>query len=223
MDYVVAGVDGRQFSGILATESSNSITLVAQDGKTQTVLRSEIDELRATGKSLMPEGIEKDIAPRQLADIFAYVRSQGPPRKQFEGNEPQIAPVRDDGSIRLLAMHARIYGPTLVFEPKYRNLGWWQSPQDYAAWDIQVPRQGRYRVSLEYACENSAAGDRFLLSVNGQTIGERVEGTGSWDDYRSKGIGTVELPKGRVELIVRADGPIHSALIDLRTIVLVPQ
>ena len=45
------------FSGVLAAELANSIVLKSQEGKEQVILRDDLDELRNTGKSLMPEGL----------------------------------------------------------------------------------------------------------------------------------------------------------------------
>jgi putative membrane-bound dehydrogenase-like protein len=222
LDYIAVTDDGRQMTGILTAETGNSITLTGQEGKQTVVLRNQLEELRSTGKSLMPEGVEKDVTPQDLADVFAYLRGSAPPPKQFPGNKPEVAHVRDDGSIHLLAISARIYGPTLVFEEKYRNLGWWQNVEDHAIWTLNVPTAGTYRVTLDYACADSAAADSFVLTVAGQTLGGRVEGTDTWDNYRSKDLGPVQLPAGPAELLFRSDGPIKSALIDLRGIRLVP-
>jgi hypothetical protein len=131
--------------------------------------------------------------------------------------------MRDDGSIRLLAIHAQIYGPSLVFEQKYRNLGWWSRPQDHAIWQVSVPKAGEYRVTLDYACDNAAAGDRFVVSAAGQTLRGVVQGTGTWDDYRSVTLGTLSLPPGLHEVTMRSDGAIGSALIDVRSLRLSPQ
>jgi putative membrane-bound dehydrogenase-like protein len=221
--YLALTTQGRQFSGMITNETGNSITLAAADGKEHVILRTDLDEMVSTGKSMMPEGIEKELPPQDLADVIAFVRSISSPPKQFPGNKPQVAPVRDDGSIRCLAMHARIYGPTLVFEDRYRNLGFWGGIEDHAVWSLDVPHAGRYRVSLDYACDNGTAGNRFLLSVAGQTTTGVVVGSGTWDDYRSLSVGAVDLPKGATELTFRSDGKIRSYLIDLRGIRLVPE
>jgi Cytochrome c len=34
-----------------------------------------IDELRSTGMSIMPEGLEKQLDPQALADVIAYLLS----------------------------------------------------------------------------------------------------------------------------------------------------
>ena len=45
------------------------------------MLRSQIDEMTASGQSLMPEGLEKDLKPQDLADLIAFLVSAGSPRK----------------------------------------------------------------------------------------------------------------------------------------------
>ena len=49
------------------------MTLSRGENKTETILRSEIEELRSTGLSLMPEGLEKEIDVQTLADLLAYL------------------------------------------------------------------------------------------------------------------------------------------------------
>ncbi|MEX2175575.1 MAG: PVC-type heme-binding CxxCH protein [Pirellulaceae bacterium] len=222
LDYVVRLADGRTVTGLLREETGASITLAAAEGKTITILRSEIDQLRSSGKSLMPEGIEKDISPAEMADLSAYLQQNTPPPKQLAGNQPEVVRPFVDGSIRLLATNARVYGPTLVLEEKYRNLGWWNSLEDHVAWSFETPAAGEYRVVLDYACETIAAGNGARVIVAGQTLGCVVEGTGTWDDYRGKDLGVIKLPEGPGELVVRSDGPINHALFDLRGVRLAP-
>ena len=222
-DYLAITNDGRQFRGMITEETGNSIKLVGADGKEQVILRTDLEEMRSTGKSLMPEGVEKDLAVQDVADVIAFVRAVSLPPKSFPGNTPQVAPVRDDGSIRCLAMHARIYGPSLVFEEQYRNLGFWGSAKDQATWSLDVPKAGRYRVTLDYACADGTQGNRFVLAAAGETLRGIVPGTGTWDDYRSLNIGHVELPAGSTELSFRSDGQPKSFLMDLRMIRLLPE
>jgi putative membrane-bound dehydrogenase-like protein len=75
MDYTVQSRDGRVFSGLIAGESANAITLRRQDGREDVLLRSEIETVSASGRSLMPEGMEKELTPRDLADLAAYLGS----------------------------------------------------------------------------------------------------------------------------------------------------
>lgn len=66
---------GKVYAGIIAAETANSVTLKLQEGRTITVLRSEIDELRNTGVSLMPVGLEKNLSPRQMADLISFIKN----------------------------------------------------------------------------------------------------------------------------------------------------
>lgn len=221
-DYVCITEDGRVLNGILSSETSNSIVLTGQNGKQTVVLRNQIAELRATGKSLMPDGLEKDLSRQTIADVIAFVRETTQPPKPFPGNVPQTVRADSDGAFQLRASHAKIYGPRIVFETKYENLGWWAREQDRAVWTLDVGHGGRYDVILDYACHTDAAGDRFALIVGDQQLSGQVAATGTWDDYRQVRVGHIELKPGMCEVIMRSDGRIRSALLDLRTIILTP-
>ncbi|MCS7468440.1 neutral/alkaline non-lysosomal ceramidase N-terminal domain-containing protein [Stieleria sp. ICT_E10.1] len=75
LTYIVLSDDGRVRNGLLGTETGSSITLLSGEGKRETILRSEIEELRASGKSLMPDGLEKELSPQDVADLIALLRS----------------------------------------------------------------------------------------------------------------------------------------------------
>jgi hypothetical protein len=51
------------------------VTLKRQENATDTILRVNIDELKSTGLSIMPEGLEKDLDPQAMADLIAYLLS----------------------------------------------------------------------------------------------------------------------------------------------------
>lgn len=71
--YVAVTEDGLTFTGMMGSETGNSITLVAQGDKKQTILRGQLEEIRSTGKSLMPDGLEKELTAQDLADLIAYI------------------------------------------------------------------------------------------------------------------------------------------------------
>jgi putative membrane-bound dehydrogenase-like protein len=72
-EYVAVTTDGVVKNGILAEETGNSITLVGQQGAKNTLLRSQIESLNTSGKSLMPEGLEKQITPEEMADLIRFL------------------------------------------------------------------------------------------------------------------------------------------------------
>jgi putative heme-binding domain-containing protein len=71
--YVAELKNGQQITGVLKGESGNRVTLIAADGKAQTVARSDLASLESTGRSAMPEGLEKDLKPQDLADLIAHL------------------------------------------------------------------------------------------------------------------------------------------------------
>ena len=75
LNYALITNDGRTISGMIAAETATSVTLRRADNAADTVLRVDIDELKSTGISLMPEGVEKEIDKQAMADLIAYLRS----------------------------------------------------------------------------------------------------------------------------------------------------
>ena len=76
LTYSVATSDGRVLTGMIESESANSLQIRQADGTTVSLLRSEIDELRGTGVSFMPEGLEKELNIKSMADLLAYLITQ---------------------------------------------------------------------------------------------------------------------------------------------------
>lgn len=220
--YSVMTTDGLTHNGMLLNESGNSVTLMGIDGKAKTVARSEIEEFVSSQRSLMPEGLEKDLSIQQLADVISFVQSSSVVWKRFEGNSPLVVQADADGTITLPATAAEIYGPNLAFESKHENLGWWSSTDDHAIWTIDVPDSGHWTVKVDYACHNEAAGGAMKLVSRGRLLSGRVPGTGTWDDYRTWTVGKLDLRRGRQQLIVTAPERPKSALIDLKAIRLIP-
>lgn len=73
LTYTIITTDGRALSGMIAAETATSITLRRADNASDTVLRIDIDEMRSSGVSLMPEGLEKEVSKQALADLIAYI------------------------------------------------------------------------------------------------------------------------------------------------------
>jgi len=218
LDYAVITTDGRSLSGMLISETGTSITLAGQEGKQVLLPRSAVDEMQSTGKSLMPEGLEKDLKPQDLADLIGYVGAQRAPVR----NEPKVTRSQADGSFYLAASDCIIYGTSVVFEPKYGNLGFWQSPEDRAVWELVVPSAGKYHIELDYACPDDTAGNRLISRIDYQVLKSTVKPTGSWDNYRWQSIGIVPIRQGPTQLVVRSDGPISGFLFDLRGVRITP-
>jgi uncharacterized protein len=77
VQYTVATRDGRVLNGLLASETRTTVELLDAEGKSQIIQRSDIEELAASKKSLMPEGFEKQLSAAQLADLLAFLSARG--------------------------------------------------------------------------------------------------------------------------------------------------
>ena len=77
LQYTVATTDGRVVNGLLAGETKTSVELLDAEGKKQTILRDDIEELASSKKSLMPEGFEKTIPAEGLADLLQFLAQKG--------------------------------------------------------------------------------------------------------------------------------------------------
>ncbi|HUY34862.1 MAG TPA: PVC-type heme-binding CxxCH protein [Pirellulales bacterium] len=75
VSFTVVTADGRAEVGLIAAETASSISLKQAEGKTITLLRSEIEELRSNGVSLMPDGLERSISRRQMADLISFIKN----------------------------------------------------------------------------------------------------------------------------------------------------
>jgi putative heme-binding domain-containing protein len=73
VNYLVVTNDGRVLTGLIAAETAESVTLRREEGRQETIPRSEIEQLRASGKSMMPDGLERNLTPDQLVDLLEFL------------------------------------------------------------------------------------------------------------------------------------------------------
>jgi putative heme-binding domain-containing protein len=71
--YAVIDNDGRQLSGLLVEDSQQRIVLKLQGGKTETIARENVLEVITSELSMMPEDVEKQFKPQEVADLFAFL------------------------------------------------------------------------------------------------------------------------------------------------------
>lgn len=74
INYVLLTTQGHILTGLLAGETATTVKLRRAEGFEDVALRSEITELRASGKSLMPEGLESVLSPQDVADLLKFLR-----------------------------------------------------------------------------------------------------------------------------------------------------
>jgi putative heme-binding domain-containing protein len=75
---LVSTTDGRVLTGVVVEKDNQVVVLRGADAQNVTVLLTQIEEMAAQRKSLMPEGLLKDLKEQQVRDLFAYLRSTQP-------------------------------------------------------------------------------------------------------------------------------------------------
>ena len=66
--------EGQLYAGLLAAENPGGVTLREAGGLEHTVSRDKIEQLRPSGKSLMPDGMEQKLSPQATADLLEFLR-----------------------------------------------------------------------------------------------------------------------------------------------------
>jgi putative membrane-bound dehydrogenase-like protein len=66
-------------TGIVVEDNAQRVVLKTQGGKLETIARGDIDEMAVSKVSLMPENIEKQLKPQEIADLFAFLYLDKPP------------------------------------------------------------------------------------------------------------------------------------------------
>jgi putative membrane-bound dehydrogenase-like protein len=81
LNYLITTKKGQVFSGLIAADTASSVTLRRGEKAEDTILRDQIEEIQATGKSLMPEGLEMQLSKQEMADLIAYLQAAAAPKK----------------------------------------------------------------------------------------------------------------------------------------------
>jgi len=73
--YTVTTKDGQSHTGMIRSESANSLVLRRLDGADREILRADVESLRGLGMSFMPNGLEAQISVEEMADLLAYLEA----------------------------------------------------------------------------------------------------------------------------------------------------
>ena len=85
--YTVITTEGTLYTGILQSETAASLTLRLPEGKQISLLRDEIEEIRASSTSLMPDGLERNISIQEMADLIAFIKNW----RYLDGSVPGLS------------------------------------------------------------------------------------------------------------------------------------
>ena len=73
--YTVDTKDDESYTGLIISESASGITLRMPNGLQQQIARSDISEIRNSGLSIMPVGLEENLDAQGMADLIAFLKN----------------------------------------------------------------------------------------------------------------------------------------------------
>jgi putative heme-binding domain-containing protein len=74
--YTAATADGRILEGLIARQDADVLILRDSSGAETRLRRDDIEELRRSETSLMPDGLGRALTRDELRDLLAFLRSQ---------------------------------------------------------------------------------------------------------------------------------------------------
>lgn len=151
--YTLLTVDGLVLTGMLASESKTSIELFDAEGKKQSILREDIEQLTASPKSVMPEGFEKSLDIAQMTDLLEFLTARG---KYLPLDISKAATVATDRG-----MFIELDGPeTMMFSD------WKPKMFRGVPFAVIAPRDGNVRNAIQLYGPNGTMARKMPRSVS---------------------------------------------------------
>jgi putative membrane-bound dehydrogenase-like protein len=176
INYQVETKDDRSLSGVLNGETATSVTLIGANGAKETLLRSQITSIKASGFSLMPEGFETVLDAQSLADLIAYLKLGAPPafgsaRQTGAGDARRdfLHETQNSGPRILFASELLDYPSPFGMAPLHhcRQI----DSQSRVEWECPAPKLDADNITFQFpvamGLQSQPAGT-FLFEVNGK-------------------------------------------------------
>jgi putative heme-binding domain-containing protein len=74
--YNVVLDDGRILSGLLADSNESTVTVLDAKNQRTVVKRADVEELKPSETSLMPDNVLEPLGDQEIRDLFAYLRGK---------------------------------------------------------------------------------------------------------------------------------------------------
>jgi hypothetical protein len=170
--WTVTTTSGKVLTGLLASETRTSLELIDAEGKKHTLLREDVEDLKASEKSLMPDGFENQIKPEELVNLLEFLTARG-----------KYLPIPLDKAATIVSTRGMFYSETADVERLIFD-SWTPKTFDGVPFQLVDPRGDRVpNVVLLYGplgklppkmpksvmlpCNSSAKAIHFLSGVSG--------------------------------------------------------
>lgn len=139
--------------------------------------------------------------------------------------ETGVVEPAEDGTITLAAKDATTWSETMRYEPKPEKdcLGFWTDPDDFAEWEFEVKKPGRYKVIVSHGCGGGNEGSTVAVKQGDQALKFTVKDTGGFQKWSDAEVGEIEIKQAGVQrLVIDPENKTKSAVLDVQKVVLKP-
>ncbi len=187
--------DGRVLTGLLAEKNDQRVVLKVQGGKIETIARADVDEMGVSKLSLMPEDVERQLKPEEIADLFAYITLDRPPSDPSARQLPGVRLVEPRESKEpadfagILAEVAPGFtteasgeaGVALLSEYRGRATVVRTHPLSdeqpcVLTSEVDLPADKRSKLILSVGCDEHPGDWRLIVKANGDTLLDTIVG-----------------------------------------------
>jgi putative membrane-bound dehydrogenase-like protein len=92
--YVVSTTKGQLLTGLIAESTPQTLTLLDAKNERTIIPRDQIEDLKPSPQSLMPEGLLDDLDDQQVRDLFSYLQAENPKTPEPVNDAKKAAPLR---------------------------------------------------------------------------------------------------------------------------------
>lgn len=71
--YLIETIDGLSFSGVMTSETDDKITIRTAEAVTKEIIKEDIEGMKKSKKSLMPNDLQKNFSESDLVDLVEYL------------------------------------------------------------------------------------------------------------------------------------------------------
>lgn len=169
-----------------------------------------------------PSPYIEEIEDLIVGTVYYMLPDAMKPKGWFAKKNRDVVRPDNDGNIYLKAEKGRGMGPEIEYMPEWKAFGWF-TQADWVEWDVAAEELGNYKVYLEWSVSDEEAGKTFMIQVGDQQLTGKVGKSGSWETFKTKEIGRIQLSEGRQKVIFKPKSRFEvGALLDLRKLKLVP-
>jgi putative heme-binding domain-containing protein len=176
INYQVETKDDRSLSGVLSGETATSVTLLGANGMKETLLRSQMISIKASGFSLMPEGFEAALDQQGMADLISYLKLGAPAMfgsaRESGVGEPRNAFLRAaQNSVKRIIFASEVLNYPSPFGMAPLHHCRQTDGQSRVEWECNAPKlngdYAMFQFPVAIGFKSQPAGN-FTLQINGK-------------------------------------------------------